>query len=161
MHRITIALLVVPAAVGLAPAQAATPQPAVEPAVERVAPPQSRYQAQAFAATNRHRSTHDRPALRKQDCVQRFAVRQARRMARQERMYHQDLSPILRRCGLSRVGENVAYGYPSGRAVVNQGWMHSAGHRRNILDRRFRLLGLGARQSDDGTWYAAQVFGRR
>ena len=81
-------------------------------------------------------------------------------MAVQERMFHQDLGPVLRRCGLSYVGENVAYGYSSGRSVV-AAWMHSEGHRRNILDRQFRLLGIGARQSDDGTWYAAQVFGRK
>ncbi len=82
-------------------------------------------------------------------------------MARQDRMFHQDLRPILRQCGLSTVGENVAYGYRSGRSVVNDGWMHSEGHRRNILNRDFRLMGIGARKSDDGTWYAAQVFGRR
>jgi uncharacterized protein YkwD len=122
---------------------------------------QGRYQHQAFVATNRHRDRHDRAALRKQDCVQRFAVRQARRMARQERMFHQELGPILSRCDLSTVGENVAYGYPSGRSVVNLGWMRSEGHRQNILNRDFRLIGIGARQSDDGTWYAAQVFGRR
>ena len=39
--------------------------------------------------------------------------------------------------------------------------MRSAGHRANILDREFRLLGSGARRSGDGTWYAAQVFGRK
>ncbi len=45
-------------------------------------------------------------------------------MAAQRRMYHQDLEPILRRCGMSMVGENVAYGFTSGRAVV-RGWMDS------------------------------------
>jgi len=131
---------------GLAPAQAATPQ--------------ATYQHQARVATNQQRADHHRVRLARQDCVQRYAVRQARRMAAQERMFHQDLGRVLRECHLSRAGENVAYGYPTGRSVVNQGWMHSAGHRANILDRRFRLLGVGARKGDDGRWYAAQVFGR-
>lgn len=122
--------------------------------------PQARYQDQAFAATNRQRAEHDRTPFRAQDCVQKFAVRQAQRMARQERMFHQDLGPILRQCHLTMVGENVAYGYPSGRAVVNDGWMHSEGHRANILNPQFRMLGMGARQGASGTWYAAQVFGR-
>lgn len=123
--------------------------------------PAATYQKQIFSATNQQRERHDLVRLRHQDCVQKFAVRQARRMARQERMFHQDLGPILRRCGLRSVGENVAYGYPTGRSAVNQGWMRSERHRANILNRNFRLLGAGARRDDDGTWYAAQVFGRR
>ncbi len=132
----------------------------VEPAAAR-APAAATYQRQVHQATNQQRARHDRPAFRKQTCVQRYAVRQAARMARQDRMFHQDLGPILRDCGLRTVGENVAYGYPSGRAAVNRGWMHSEGHRRNILNPAFRLLGAGARKSADGTWYAAQVFGAR
>ena len=62
---------------------------------------------------------------------------------------------------LVAAGENVAYGYPNGRAVVNQGWMKSEGHRANILSRGFKLVAVAARRDDDGTWYAAQVFGRR
>jgi uncharacterized protein YkwD len=142
-----LAGLLTTAALWLVPAQAATPQ--------------ATYQRQAFSATNQQRELHDRVQLRRQDCVQRFAVRQATRMARQERMFHQDLGPVLRRCGLSVAGENVAYGYLSGKVVVNLGWMRSEGHRANILHRGFRLMGIGARQSDNGQWYVAQVFGRR
>ncbi len=130
-------------------------------ATAQAAAPEHTYQRQAFAATNQQRDRHDRVQLRHQRCVQKYAVRQARRMARQERMFHQDLGRVLRACGLRMAGENVAYGYRSGRAVVNDGWMHSRGHRENILNPSYRLLGLGARRGDDGRWYAAQVFGRR
>jgi uncharacterized protein YkwD len=132
----------------------------VEPAAAQALTPAA-YQRQVFSATNNQRERHDRVEFRHQTCVQKYAVRQAKRMARQDRMYHQDLGPILRDCGLRTVGENVAYGYPSGRSAVTRGWMHSEGHRRNILSPAFRLLGTGARQSADGTWYAAQVFGGR
>ncbi|GHJ57716.1 hypothetical protein NOK12_02350 [Nocardioides sp. OK12] len=118
------------------------------------------YEKSVHKKTNVQRTKRDLVGLRKQKCVQRFADRQARRMADQERMFHQDLGPVLEKCDLSRVAENVAYGYSSGKAVV-KGWMGSPGHRANILDGRFRLLGVGARQSADGTWYAAQVFGRK
>jgi uncharacterized protein YkwD len=64
-------------------------------------------------------------------------------------------------CGLVTTGENVAYGYPTGRNVVNQGWMRSDGHRANILDPDFELVAVAARRDESGTWYAAQVFGRR
>jgi uncharacterized protein YkwD len=59
------------------------------------------------------------------------------------------------------VGENVAYGYPNGRSVVNDGWMRSPGHRANILNPDFRLMGIGARKGHDGRWYVAQVLGRK
>ena len=118
------------------------------------------YQRDIFRETNHQRVLHDRHELRHQACVQRFAVRQARRMAAQERMFHQDLGPVLRHCHLSRAGENVAYGFDLGVDVVTLGWMTSPPHRANILDPAFRLLGTGARQGDDGVWYAVQVFGR-
>ncbi len=39
-------------------------------------------------------------------------------------------------------GENIAYGYRTPEAVVD-GWMNSPGHRANILDRRYRRIGIG------------------
>jgi uncharacterized protein YkwD len=122
---------------------------------------ESTYASAAVKATNQARVNHDRRKLRTSDCLRRFAVRQAKRMAAQEAMFHQDLGPVLRECGLRVAGENVAYGYPTGRAVVRRGWMRSPGHRANILNREYRLVAVGARRSDDGVWFSAQVFGRR
>lgn len=164
MSRLVAPVIALLLAVLVPGAPAPAVQPAGQPDTARApaaVSAQTRYQNQVFAATNRQRVRHDRVKLRKNKCVQRFAVRQAKKMARQQRMFHQQLGPILRKCNLSTVGENVAYGYRSGRAVVNQGWMHSQGHRENILNRNYRLIGMGARRSSDGTWYAAQVFGRR
>ena len=67
-------------------------------------------------------------------------------MAAESRIYHQDLGPVLQACGLRRVGENVAQGYASGTAVT-AGWMSSPGHRANLLNAEFRLIGVGAAQS--------------
>ena len=119
------------------------------------------YQRDIFSATNHQRARHDLAKFRHQDCVQRYAVRQAKRMAKQERMFHQDLGVVLDRCHLHKAGENVAYGFDLGVAVVKVGWMQSPPHRANILDPAFRLLGAGARRGDNGVWYAAQVFGQR
>ncbi|MDI6910832.1 CAP domain-containing protein [Nocardioides sp.] len=118
------------------------------------------YQAEAFTVTNVQRLQHARVPLRHHACVQKWAVRQARKMARQERMFHQDLARVAKDCHLSLAGENVAYGYPTGRSVVLDGWMKSTGHRANILKRGYRLMGIGARRAG-GTWYVAQVFGRK
>lgn len=118
------------------------------------------YQAEAFTVTNVQRAARGRVPVRHQACVQKWAVRQARKMARQERMFHQNLARVAKDCRLSLAGENVAYGYPTGRSVVVDGWMKSTGHRANILKRDYRLMGIGARRAH-GTWYVAQVFGRK
>lgn len=44
--------------------------------------------------------------------------------------------------GGTHLGENIAFGYTS-PASVHSAWMHSAGHRRNILDCRYRHIGIG------------------
>ena len=55
------------------------------------------------------------------------------------------------------IGENIAAGYPSAAAAC-EGWMHSAGHRANILGRDYTALGTGfARSSKYGRYYV-QVF---
>ena len=75
-------------------------------------------------------------------------------------MYHQSMKPILEKCHLSQVGENVAFGYPNGKAVI-EAWMHSPDHKKNLLNSRHRLIGLGAYQDAGGHWYVSQVFGRK
>lgn len=171
MRRLTAAVL----AIGVMGTLAGTAAPvAAQPThgVRSIAPVHSqdqtakrsaagKYSHAAHLATNKQRTSRDLKALRRTRCVQRFAVRQAKAMARQESMYHQDLGPILETCKLSGVGENVAYGYPTGRSVVVDGWMNSAGHRDNILNPTWRLMGIGARKGHNGRWYVAQVFGRK
>ena len=110
--------------------------------------------------SNRQRVAHDRVALKKSTCLDRYAERQARRMAKKQRMYHQHMGPILRRCHLSQVGENVAVGFPNGKAVT-RAWMKSPGHRKNLLNTRHRLIGIGAYRDAHGRWYVSQVLGRR
>lgn len=69
----------------------------------------------------------------------------------------------LGRVGLASGGENIGYRTLErdvkswARAAVN-GWMRSESHRRNILDPRFRYLGVGIRPCKDGVGYATQVF---
>lgn len=53
-------------------------------------------------------------------------------------------------------GENIAEGYTSADAVMD-GWMHSDGHRRNILDCSFTTIGISVTTKG---WYWVQDFGR-
>lgn len=120
----------------------------------------SDFEAGVHTLTNAIRVDNDRVKLRKKACVQKYADRQAAKMAKAEEMFHQDLAPILKDCGLSLVGENVAYGYTKVSTLL-QAWMDSPGHKANILEPRYRQLGVGAKKSEDGVWYVAQVFGTK
>jgi uncharacterized protein YkwD len=55
------------------------------------------------------------------------------------------------------VGENIAAGYPDAEAVM-QGWMDSEGHRANILNCDYEVIGIGVADRD-GTLYWVQNFG--
>ncbi|MFC7493023.1 MULTISPECIES: CAP domain-containing protein [unclassified Nocardioides] len=143
-----LSVTAVTSALWLAPAQALRPAAG------------ERYADAAFAATNHQRSERDLSTLRARKCLTGFAERWARQMARDRELVHQSLGPIMRQCRLSGAGENIAYGYPTGRQVVNRGWMNSEGHRENILRPSFRLMGIGAHRDRGGTWWVSQVFGR-
>ena len=54
-------------------------------------------------------------------------------------------------------GENIAYGYGSTQAVFD-GWMGSDGHRANILNPNYTIMGGGC-YSSSGTYYWCQLFG--
>ncbi|SDE56341.1 CAP domain-containing protein [Auraticoccus monumenti] len=118
----------------------------------------SAYALEARTQTNAERTERSVATLSYSSCLRTYSTRQARAMAAAKRMHHQDLRPILSACGLSRVGENVAVGYPSGKATV-VGWMASSGHRANILDPTFTQGVVSAAQDSSGRWYVAQVFG--
>jgi uncharacterized protein YkwD len=137
-----------------------TPAPSTPAPSTPAASASDKYESDVFAATNQERTSRSLTALGTDECVDRYAEAQAKAMASESRMYHQDLGPIMSACDLSTVGENVAYGYTTGAAVTN-GWMNSTGHRANILNTRYRLLGVGAAQDSQGRWYACQVFGTR
>ena len=123
------------------------------------ASPSGTYENSVYTNTNVQRAKYDRVALNGSRCLDTYAEHQAKAMATQRRLYHQNLSPILSACNLSTVGENVAYGYSSGQAVV-AAWMRSPGHRANILEPKYRLIAVGAYQDSSGRWYVSQVFGR-
>lgn len=56
----------------------------------------------------------------------------------------------------SYAGENIAYGQRSPEAVMD-GWMHSEGHRANILNNQVEYIGIGVTQRN-GVYYWSQFF---
>jgi uncharacterized protein YkwD len=54
-------------------------------------------------------------------------------------------------------GENVAMGYMSPAEAVD-GWMTSSGHRKNILNNRYTLTGIGVAANGEGRLFWVQIF---
>ncbi len=60
------------------------------------------------------------------------------------------------------VGENIAWARGTGVAAgtIHRNWMHSDGHRENILARAYDAVGIGVYCAADGTMWATENFGR-
>jgi uncharacterized protein YkwD len=130
--------------------------PTVTPAVASMG---GQYESDIAAFGNRMRTDRHLVRMTSSSCLDQFAEKQARAMATHRRLFHSALKPILTSCNLYEVGENVAFGYPSGQAVT-RAWMHSPEHRENLLNGIHRLIGVGAVQDSRDQWYVAQVLGR-
>lgn len=146
-----------------APAEepAAAPEPA--PVLRTSATP-AQLEAAIFAETNRVRRVHHCRPLRPLRELAAAAADQASYMALMHRAEHQnvlrDQNDVLERVlrhGLrpAEVAENVASqpAVHDGRAATAEemaaslvdAWMHSPGHRENLLSRKFTHLGCAAR----------------
>ncbi|HSJ22521.1 MAG TPA: CAP domain-containing protein, partial [Nocardioidaceae bacterium] len=93
-------------------------------------------------------------------CLARLAQQHAERLAAEQTLYHQDLGTVSSTCGTSTAGENVAMNHSGPSAMVGQ-WLDSPGHRANLLNSGFTLIGIGTARAGDGAWYGVQVFGAK
>lgn len=169
-HRAVQAVVSAAALVALlgapAPTHATTDPPLAPPAAAsaKVAPPAKVALRgplkKVLTKVNKARARHGRKPLKVSACLtNKVAQPWARHMARTGRLEHRNLSKIFELCpGFSTVGENIAYGYPTAAAVM-KAWMHSEGHRANILRKSFHRIGLGLVTSSNGTKYWVQDFG--
>lgn len=115
-----------------------------------------------FDSANRERVAQRLPALKWDSALADAARQHALLMADQADLSHQlpGEPPLAQRAGqagarFSQVGENIASG-PQAPAI-HTGWMHSPGHRANILDAHFTALGVGVVE-DNGQLYAVEDF---
>jgi peptidoglycan hydrolase-like protein with peptidoglycan-binding domain len=130
------------------PAGAAAPRAAV------AATSEASVEAQFVAKINAARAAAGLRGYAVRDDLAAVAEAQARRMAAQNRLYHNpNLASEVR--NYRWAGENVGYG--PGVDVLHEAFMESSGHRSNILDRDFTQVGLGAVWAGDRLW-VAQVF---
>jgi uncharacterized protein YkwD len=144
----------------------APPQaPQVTPAAPGVAVLEPAERVAALVeAHNRVRAERGLPRLTVSPSLEDAARRHARDMADRRRMAHRggDGSSPFRRMSdegyrFARAGENVAMGQPTVEVVMRD-WMHSPGHRRNILG-TFTEIGAAEATDRSGTPYWCVTFG--
>ncbi len=117
-----------------------------------------------FSAANAERNHHGLAALRWDDALYRAADAHAQEMAARRSISHQyageaELSARARGVGarFSKISENVA---ESPDAVTMQdAWMHSPGHRANLLDAEADSVGIRVIRRN-GELYAVEDFDR-
>jgi uncharacterized protein YkwD len=137
-----------------------TAKPAV--AVDKAA-----YETQVVALTNAQRAAHGCPALRIDNRLIAAARVHSTDMVRQGYFSHtgSDGTTFVARevsAGYPKKGpsaENIAWGYRTPQDVVTA-WMHSPGHRENILNCGSVAVGVGLAYTNGGSAYWTQDFGR-
>ena len=100
---------------------------------------------------NATRRDYRRPRLRSNQRLARVALSHARKMASQSLLHHNTrLSRRLRTYNWSLLGENVGMG--ESPSSLHRAFMNSRPHRKNILRRKFRRVGVGAVSSAGRMW---------
>lgn len=128
--------------------------------------------AEIIAETNKARKAHDLKPLRENPILNRMAEERVDDMFWNQYFGHtspsgEPFEAFSKRVGYRYrlIGENLGNIYPNAtsRKFV-EGWMHSPGHRKNILNRNFREIGVAVKKGKlDGqnTWIAVQIFGTK
>jgi uncharacterized protein YkwD len=115
-------------------------------------------------ATNRERSAAGVPPLKWDEALATAARQHAQVMASQNLLLHQclDEPPLDQRAAkagakFSMIAENIAVG-PNPETIHNS-WMHSSGHRKNILNAAVSSVGIATMRGSGGL-FAVQDFSR-
>src|SRR5262245_5481810 len=117
-----------------------------------------RMAADLFERTNQERAARGLPALQWDPGLAVHASMWSANMAAYG-FRHSDLGPLPG--SYDMVGENIAAGSPGvTTGGLHNAWMHSDGHRANILAPGYRTFGAGAYCTADGTIYLTENFGR-
>lgn len=107
---------------------------------------------------NQTRRNHGLPAFRLNANVSHFAWKHSKKMAERYRCIHTaNLYDVVRRYSPSTWGENV--GAAGTLKRIRNLWMGSGGHRANILNPRFRRIGIGVVKARGLLWVTTIFYG--
>ena len=113
----------------------------------------------AYTQLNNRRKNAKVAALKKDANLEKIAKIRAEEMAKNNKFSHtrpNGKSGLTLIKGNLHKGENIAKGQKTGKEVT-QAWYNSAGHRRNMLRKEFKKVGIACFEYN-GVTYWAQVF---
>ena len=120
--------------------------------------------SQVVTLVNKERASNGMQSLASDRQLAKLAQMKAEDMAKNG--YFSHISPtygsafdMMKKYGVSykTAGENIAKGQKTAQSVMN-GWMHSSGHRANILKSDYTKIGVGYAKASDGTTCWVQIF---
>lgn len=123
---------------------------------------------QTFALVNKERSLQNLEMLEWDPEMFYLAREHSENMARYGFFSHQrrdgktiaECSNEIGVTGWTALGENLAFsqGATNNAELAVRGWMNSASHKRNLLDKKWSRSGIGVAQTANGKFYITQIF---
>lgn len=115
------------------------------------------YEQRVQYFVNRKRAAHGLRPLRFESCTDGTAERWALRLAASGTLVHQSVGDILAACHAYYAGETLGQGTFGPRGLVKT-WMRSTLHRKVLLSRHARHIGVGTSLTGSGQWVTAASF---
>ncbi|WP_040167186.1 CAP domain-containing protein [Microbacterium gorillae] len=116
--------------------------------------------ATVLELTNTARAEHDAAPVAYSPAVAEVAQSWAEQLARSGELSHDADYATKMPDGWLGVAENVAMSSDATPADLHAMWMDSPGHRANLLNSGYNVMGVGLATADDGTLFGVEVFGR-
>lgn len=122
------------------------------------------YQKIILKEVNIEREKNHLKPLKIDNRLNKIAVIKAKDMAKEKKMSHTSKKfgatfNLIKKEKISftKAAENIASGHKTPEFVVER-WLKSKGHRKNILEKDYRLIGIGKASDNEGKVYWAQLF---
>ena len=122
------------------------------------------YQKIILKGVNVEREKNNLKPLKINNRLNKIAIVKAKDMAREKKMSHTSKKfgatfNLIKKENIhfTKAAENIASGHKTPEFVTER-WLKSKGHRKNILERDYRFIGIGKATDNDGKIYWVQIF---
>jgi len=105
---------------------------------------------------NEQRELKGRTGFELDSYLSDYAQKHSDWMAQKNTLRHSSINVLMGKYFF--VGENIAWNQKTELEVVDA-WMHSSGHRANIMNRSYTKIGFGMSLNEKGELYWCTVFG--
>lgn len=122
------------------------------------------YQKIILKEVNIEREKFNLTPLKLSSSLNKIAVVKAKDMAKEKKLSHTSKKfgatfNLIKKekIAFTKAAENIASGHKTPEFVVER-WLKSKGHRKNILGKDYRFIGIGKATDNDGKIYWVQLF---